>query len=245
MAKYMKTIVLIHGAWHGAWCWYKVVPLLEQHGYRVITPDLPGHGRDRTPLSDVTLELYTDRICRLITELDGPVVLLGHSMSGIVISRVAERIPESISKLVYLTGFMLENGVSLLDTALADNEAVVEPNLIISRDRISATLSDEHFTQAFYLDCSPQEIEFAIANVTPQALAPFAEPVIVSEENWGSVPRSYIECTLDNAITIKAQREMYHRYPCDPVLTMDTAHSPFFSAPEKLVENILLCAGDN
>ena len=245
MAKHMMTFVLIHGAWHGAWCWHKVVPLLEQRGYKVITPDLPGHGQDRTPLSDITLELYTESICRLITELDRPVVLVGHSMGGTVISQVAEMVPEKISRLIYSSGFLLRNGETLLSSALADKEALVQPNLIVSRDRVSATLNEEILKQSFYMDCSDQDITFANTHVTPQALAPLAEPVIVSEENWGSVPRSYIECTRDKAITIKAQREMLHRLPCEPVVTMDTAHSPFFSAPEALGENILICTGEN
>lgn len=62
----MSTFVLIHGGWHGGWCWYKVMALLEKHGHTVVAPDLPSHGRDRTPLSAVSLQGYVDSVCKVI-----------------------------------------------------------------------------------------------------------------------------------------------------------------------------------
>jgi len=78
----MSTFVLIHGGCHGAWCWYKVVPALEKQGHTVIAPDLPSHGRDKTPVSAVTLQAYVDAVCSLIDVRREPVVLVGHSMGG-------------------------------------------------------------------------------------------------------------------------------------------------------------------
>jgi pimeloyl-ACP methyl ester carboxylesterase len=65
----MSPFVLIHGAWHGGWCWYKTVPLLEKRGHTVLAPDLLGHGRDRTPLSMVSLSSYVDSVCRIVDAL--------------------------------------------------------------------------------------------------------------------------------------------------------------------------------
>jgi len=74
----MARFVLVHGAWHGAWCWYKVVPALERLGHAVQAIDLPGHGVDRTPLADVTLDAYVDRVGEAIARAGEPVMLVGH-----------------------------------------------------------------------------------------------------------------------------------------------------------------------
>src|SRR5690242_8929821 len=98
----MSRFVLVHGAWHGAWCWDKVVPLLEIKGHSAHAIDLPGHGRDLTPTAEVTLERYVERVCQALVAEPEPAVLVGHSMSGMVITQAAERCPEHIQMLVYL-----------------------------------------------------------------------------------------------------------------------------------------------
>src|SRR5215471_17226659 len=113
----MSRYILVHGAWHGRWCWEKVVPLLRQAGHRVETLDLPGHGQDRTPIREITLAAYTKRVCETLDDQAEPVILVGHSMGGIVITQVAEERPEKIQTLVYLTAFLPQNGESLLQLA--------------------------------------------------------------------------------------------------------------------------------
>src|SRR5579871_2802681 len=81
----MSTFLLVHGAWHGGWCWRKIAPLLEAKGHTVFAPDLPSHGKDRTLASSVTLESYVDRICQIAVTHTEPVILLGHSMGGVCI----------------------------------------------------------------------------------------------------------------------------------------------------------------
>ena len=92
----MSTYLLIHGAWHGAWCWYKVIPRLERAGHRVVAPDLPSLGIDRTPVAQISLDTWTDSICGLLDAQDEPVILVGHSRGGILISQAAEKRPEKI-----------------------------------------------------------------------------------------------------------------------------------------------------
>ena len=95
----MAIFVLIHGGNHGAWCWDRVVPLLEAKGHKVIAPDLPGHGKDKTPIQEVTLQSCVDKVCSVIEAQNEPVILVGHSISGVVISQVAEQIPTKIKTL--------------------------------------------------------------------------------------------------------------------------------------------------
>ncbi len=110
----MTTFALIHGAAHGGWCWDKVVPLLQAEGHSVEAPDLPGHGKDKTPISQVTLQAYTDRVCQVLDAQPEPVVLVGHSMGGVVIAQATESRPDKIRTLVYLTAVLAPSGVSSL-----------------------------------------------------------------------------------------------------------------------------------
>lgn len=235
----MSTFLLIHGAWHGSWCWDKVAPLLEAAGHTVMAPDLPGHGGDPMPTADVTLDTYTDRVCDYLDAAAEPVVLVGHSMGGLVISQAAERRPDRIRTLVYLTAFLLRDGEFLLQIAPNDPDGIVIPNLVMSDDEISATVKDEAIRDAFYGDCTDADVASAKSLLVPQAAAPFATPLSLTDGNFGRVKRVYIECTADRTISIGVQRQMQQALPCDKVITMDTSHSPFFSAPEALAGHLL------
>jgi pimeloyl-ACP methyl ester carboxylesterase len=232
------TYVLIHGAWHGSWCWDKVVPLLERQGHKAIAPDLPGHGTDKSPISEVSLQAYVDRVVDVLDAQSEPVVLVGHSMGGIVISQAAEYRPESAKTLIYLCAFLLRDGESLLQVAQDDADALVLPNLVMTDDQSSATVRDEAIDEAFYGECSDEDVAKAKSLLVPQAAAPFATPVHTTAENFGRVPRIYIECLRDRAISPSVQKKMYTALPCQRVLSIDTSHSPFFSAPEELVNHL-------
>ena len=235
----MSNYVLIHGAWHGGWCWKNILPLIEKEGHKVVAPDLPGHGKDKKPITEITLQAYTDRVCQILDEQSEPVILVGHSMGGVVITQAAEYRPEKIKKLVYLTGFLLHNGEFLLQLAEPDTEALVLPNLVMAEDQSYATVKEEALKEVFYADCSDEDVEFAKSQLVPQAAAPFATPVSTTEENFGRIPRVYISCLRDKAISPSIQEKMYTALPCEKVITLDTSHSPFFSAPEALANHLL------
>lgn len=235
----MATYVLIHGAWHGGWCWDKVVPLLKKKGHNVEAPDLPGHGKDKTPIREVSLQAYADRVCKILDAQSEPVILVGHSMGGIVISQTAEYRPEKIKTLVYLTAFLLQNGEFLLQVAGGDTEALVLPNLVMAEDQSFATVKEEAIKQVFYGDCSDEDVARAKKFLVPQAAAPFGTPINITEKNFGRIPRVYIECLRDKAISPSVQKKMYNTLPCRKVATLDTSHSPFFSAPEVLVSHLV------
>ena len=235
---FMSTYVLIHGSWHGAWCWEKVVALLEERRHRVVAPDLPGHGQDETPPSEVTLRSCADSVCAVLDSLEEPAILVGHSTGGHVITQAAEYAPERIETLVYLCAYLVPDGQSPRDI-LHGTETLIYPNMVLGDDGTTATIRDEVIKEAFYGDCSDEDVTRAKSLLTPEPLAPGGTPVSTTEGNFGRIPRVYIECLSDRAIPPHVQRKMYTALLCQKLISMDTSHSPFLSAPEELVEHLV------
>ena len=238
----MANYVLVHGSAHGSWCWERVVPLLEQHEHKVIAVDLPGNGHDDTPLADVTLETYADHLCRVLDSLDSPAVLVGHSLGGISISRAAELRPGKVAVLVYLTAVLLPDGATFMGTVTGDSDlqrALEErSSWDLSADRSHVVYKMEQTQDRFYNDCSPDDVAWAQSMVVPQPVGPLLSTMGVTDANFGCVPRVYVECSQDNAVAPDFARAMYNALPCAEVITMDTGHSPFLSAPEKLTSHL-------
>lgn len=233
----MASIVLIHGAWHGAWCWDKVVPILRDRGFEVITPDLPGHGGDTTPRSEISLDAYARATVAALETASEPATLIGHSMGGMVISAAAELAPERIRSLVYLCAFVPANGESMADRSNSGPSAITG-NLSPAEDGTCVVVNDDTLVRAFYHDCAEADIQTAQRNLVPQNMLLMNDPVTLTAERFGRIPRAYIECIEDQAIHIVAQREMAKSGNCDPIITLNTSHSPFFSAPVELADAI-------
>jgi pimeloyl-ACP methyl ester carboxylesterase len=236
----MATFVLIHGSWEGGWAWYKVVSRLEQAGHIALAPDLPGMGKDKTPLADVTLELWTNSVCQLLDAQPGPVVLVGHSRGGYVISQVAEHRPQKIQRLVYLCAFLLPSGTSLLGRLRQGLKgSMTVPEMIIDDVKGYRMVPEQVVKAGFQDDCPADDVTLAKLLAVPEPNAPAATPLRLTDANFGRVPRVYIECLRDNAIPPAVQREMYTVVPCQKVITMDTSHSPNISAPDELVAHLI------
>jgi pimeloyl-ACP methyl ester carboxylesterase len=235
----MASYVLVHGAWHGAWCWDNVVPLLEAEGHAVTAIDLPGHGDDATPLAGLTQAEYGRRVADAVEAAGEPVILVGHSMGGMTITQAAEHVPERIAALVYVCAFLPGPGASLLALADGDAAARVIPNLEVDEAAGVCKVAEAAHVECFYEECDPEDAAAASARLTPESLATFATPVSVTEERAGSVRRIYVECLRDRAISIAKQREMHAARPCERVLALDTDHSPFLSRPEELAAHLL------
>lgn len=239
----MATFVLVHGAFHGAWCWQRVTPMLEREGHRVLAPDLPGHGTRRDPVTDMTLESYAAAVQQSIESADEPVVLVGHSMGGMVVTQAAEHVPDLIGRLVYLTAFLPVNGQSLADLAgSVEGGDLLQPNLVVDPAAGTCVVAEDARRTVFYGECSDDEASFGLARLVPESLAALGTPVSITEGAAGRVPRAYIECLRDGAITIALQRWMHGHRPCDPVLQLDADHSAFLSRPGALADHLLTLA---
>jgi pimeloyl-ACP methyl ester carboxylesterase len=234
----MSTYLLIHGAWHGGWCWRKVVPLLEAKGHRALAPDLPGHGNDGTPAASVTLKSYAHRICEIASAQTEPVILAGHSMGGIAITQATENCSEKIGALVYLGAFLPRNGDRLMTWASQDRESMVNSSTMDAQADGTIRFKLEHSREAFYGNCTDEDVEFAQSRLVAQSGAPFETPVQTTAERWGRIPRYYIECVRDRALTLSTQQEMQKHSPCRQTFSIDTDHSPFLSTPEQLADTL-------
>ena len=231
----MSHFVLIHGAWHGGWCWYKLAARLRAAGHVVTCPDLPGHGVDRTmATADVTMNAYVERVISVIDAASEPVVLMGHSMGGAVVSQSAEARPDRIRASVYLAAYAPAHGQSVFQIAKADPDDRMGARMVMSADRRSITLKPDTLREGLYADCTDEDVTLARSLLVPQASAPFAAPMALTDARYGRVPRHYIECTQDQAVSIGSQRSMPGRTGCASVHSLDTSHSPFLSAPDRV-----------
>ena len=233
----MSIFVLIPGAWHGAWCWQRVTPLLTAAGHQVRTPELLGMGEDRTPISSVSLAAWADQVADVIRQEEAPVILVGHSRGGVVISEAAERVPDRISTLVYVAGSMLPDGAAILDyVAQPDPDG---PQVIDMREDGGAMLLEPFLTMSFYNATPPDWAKLAKSKLTYEPLSVHATRLHLTAERFGRVKRAYIRTTQDNAVTEQMQDRMLADLPCERVLTLDSDHSAFLSDPDRFVHCLL------
>src|SRR4030095_10820904 len=180
----MKTFILIHGSWHNAWNWHKVVPLLENQGHRAIAIDLPGMGRDKTPIEQVRMKTTVEKICEVIDSVEGKVILVGHSKNGIMISQAAEYRPEKIEKLVYLAAYLIPNGKTQREYSLQDTQGVLKPYVTVYEELNAHTLQAEIYKEGLYADCDDDITELAKVLLSHEPVESGITPLQLTEENY-------------------------------------------------------------
>jgi pimeloyl-ACP methyl ester carboxylesterase len=229
---------MVHGAFAGGWVWGPLADLLEERGHTVEAPDLPGGGRDLTPVGEVTLDAYAKRIREVLESDPEPAVLVGHSMGGMAITQAAPRCADRVASMVYVAAFLPQDGESLIAlTQLPEGEGdQVQANLVVSGDPPVATMTAEAAHAATYAHCSDERAAWAIASSTPQPVFPFTEPVQLDGFDFAGIPRAYVFCGQDRAIPPPLQRRMIATAGCSPVIELDTDHVPQLSRTAELAE---------
>lgn len=237
------TFVLVHGAFADSHAFDAVKPLLEAQGHRVLAPDLPGHGADTTPSADITLERYVDSVKALVEAQNQPVVLVGHSLAGMVVSQVAERAPTKVKQVIFVAAYLPQNGQSLEDLAKGDPTSLVGQNLQFAPDYSTVTIKREALAQALAADL-PAQVQFIVAGHKPEPLAPFRGKAVLTTERFGSVPRAYLLTSNDRAVTPALQRQMLAAWPTTQTVELATSHLPFLAQPEAWVTAVLRLANN-
>ena len=236
----LSTYLLVHGGWHGAWCWDKVVPLLRKARHTVIAPDLPGHGQDTASVEDRLYERYVPRVCEILDAQAEPVILVGHSSGGAIITAAAEERPDQIDVLVYLAAFLLPHGVAPPSIMRDDTESLLTSSLVVDEERQTVTVKKECAQQVFYADCTDADAAWATSLLVPEPLIPRGVATLPTRETGiGHIPRVYIETLRDHALGPTTQKKMYTALPCQKVYSLPTSHSPFLSAPDQLASCLL------
>jgi pimeloyl-ACP methyl ester carboxylesterase len=231
----MSTYVLVHGPFHGAWCWEKVVPfLLGRPAQRAIFGDLPGHGQDPTPIPEITLQSYIDTVVGWVKRAEEPVILVGHSLGGMVIGEVAEQLPEQVSALVYISGLVPLKGQNAFE--LIGQNAELRSLLELNEAEGWGFVQRDALPDRYYHDCQPEDVTAALDRLRKEPLSPFFQPAQVTPERFGRLPRYYVSCLEDRAVPLTLQQQVCVRTPMAQVFPMNTGHTPFLSAPAALAE---------
>ena len=277
MARSRAPIVLVHGSWHGSWCWSAVEPLLARAGRSPFAVDVEGHGLDpelpasalarpfdaaafateRSPHADVTLASATARLVAQIEAVGRPVVLVGHSLMGQLVTAAAQAAPQLVERLVYICAFMPGSDVPAAAYVQSpENEGellgplVVADPLEVGAVRLDVRSPDAAYRaglrEALYADVPAAEADGVIRLLSTDL--PLGIPggaTEVTAEAWGSIPRTYVRCAADFAIRPALQSrfiaEADASFPEQPtnVVELDASHSPFLSQPGRVAHAIL------
>ncbi len=234
----MAGFVFIHGAWLGGWTFDAVGQRLAAMGHAVDAPDLPGmgggSGADAPTLADWSA--FAVERCEALRQRSGqPVLLIGHSRGGLVLSRAAEEAPDAMAGLIYLCAMMLPGGSvgSAWDAHLRANPALaalVSP----TEDGEGTRLDRDHVAALFAQNANKTDAEMLAARIVTEPDAPRRGTLRLTPERYGRVPRTYIACTQDRVIPIASQRDMIVRQPGTEAIEIEADHSPFLSAPDAL-----------
>jgi pimeloyl-ACP methyl ester carboxylesterase len=221
-------VVLVHGAWHGGWCFAALQAELDRRGVPSFAVDLPGHGASTLPLTDLSGDAahVADVVAATRARNGSDVVLAGHSYGGAVITEAAGH-GDGVAHLVYLAAFALDAGESVLGFLGAQERHDVALALALRpRDDGSSVIDPDLAPAAFYGECPADTVPAALARLSPQPMSTFGQAITASPR--ASVASTYVVCRRDEAIHPEHQRVMAAR--CTHVVELDTDHSPFLSA---------------
>ena len=245
----MATFVLVHGAWHGGWCWWKTAPLLRDAGHLVHTPSLTGLG-DREhlarliPPAVLNLDLHVRDIVQLLDSEDlSDVVLVGHAYAGMVITGVAELRPERIAALVYVNGVAPADGEAMIDQLAAvrgpEFVARIRQHIDDGEPFMAQPSTAPEIAQRWAIT-DPADQVFVLPRLSPQPTLTFAQPVRTGSAEAASIRREFILCS-ESGFESVAEHAAASGWG---VHHIDTGHDPMVTEPEQLSQILLNIAAD-
>jgi pimeloyl-ACP methyl ester carboxylesterase len=228
----MASLLLVHGSWHGAWCWDRLVPLLQSAGHEVLAIDLPAHGEDRSAPWFASLQSYGARVAESARRLSQKPFVVGHSMGGAAITQAAASCPEAFAGLVYLCAFAPLEGDSMIRAGRGDPSSLLPASVIPAPGGVR--LKRGRARAVFYDKCAEADAAWAAERLRADPVPPLFHRLRGSPPE--SLPRMYVACSEDRAVSIGWQRSLAERAAMPLVATLATDHSPFLSAPGELAD---------
>lgn len=239
-------LLLIHGAWQGAWVWDGFRAALARRGDHrpAIAVDLPGNGADGAPPSVASLPAYLAHLDRIVANIGRPFSIVAHSGGGVVASALAERHPGLTHRLVYIAGMMLpsETGFAAMVNHLLPTDPTasgITPWLDWPVPGEISVVPPEAAIAFFLQDFPPALAVPASRRLTPQGERGRALTAHLTPERFGTIPRLYIQALRDRSVTLPLQRLMCERLPGATIRTIDTGHAPHVVAPDALLDILL------
>jgi len=228
-----KTFVLVHGAWHGGWCWSKVSSILRARGHTVVTPTQTGLGeRSHLISKSIDLDLFVADIANVLKFEDlNDVILVGHSFGGNAISGVADRMRERLRQLVYLDAVMLENGQSVLGVLPQD---VAEARTKLAQESSGGVSIPAPPPSAFGIS-DPGQAAWVQPRFTPHPFNTFTSPLNLASKVANGVPATYIVCTDPIYKPLQASRD-WIKAAGWKAIEIATGHDAMVTAPERLAD---------
>lgn len=232
-----QTFVLVHGAWHGGWCWSRVADRLRAAGHRVFTPTQTGLGERRHLLSkDITIDTFTQDIVNVVeAEELSEIVLVGHSFGGLAISGVADRMPERVRHLVYLDAIIVEGGKSFYDGLPPD---MVAARLKIGQETSGGVSMPSPPASSFGVS-DPKDADWITRRLTPHPLGTYTSPLLLNRPVGNNLPRTYIACTSPAYAFLDATRRWVRSQPDWRWQEIASGHDAMVMAPEELTRMLV------
>ena len=222
----MKSFVLIHGGYHGSWCWSNIVTRLADRGYWVRAFDLPGRG-DTAHLAGTTeLDDWVDAVRAVVKAAPTPPVLVAHSMGGVTANQYAERHADDIERIIYVCAITPRNGDSGTSTMLeaGSGSALLKEGAFVPGANQMAVITEAVAMEGFYGSCSDADTQHALAHLCPEPISPLLTQLTLGSE-FRRVPKTYIGARDDRAVPLQFQTELAGRM--DSTLEIiDGDHSP-------------------
>ena len=232
------TFVLVHGGAHGAWCWERMIPHLEGDAVAI---DLPGRGANPAPLDSLTGQDWAQAVVETITELDSEkVILVGHSLAGITLPRVAEAIPERLSRMVFVSCAVPPDGGSVIDLLTPEIRPLAEQNL---KEKQASALPEAVAREMFCGDMTEEQARFVLDRLVPEAWGPMLEPCSLAGLSRG-VPTTYVKLLEDTVLPPALQDQMIAHMGEIEVVELEAGHDAMVSQPKRLAALLDRVAAD-
>jgi pimeloyl-ACP methyl ester carboxylesterase len=234
----LENYIFIHGALRGAWLWDRVISLIKkQERKNVITLDLPGHGKRAAERAGVNMSAYIDDVISQIKRQNlADIILVGHSMSGIIISKIADTEPERIRHLVYLAAVVPRDGEALIDLLTKERQETLRK----LEGKASEIYGPIDALRPLYFTDLPdgEEKDSFLRQLTPQPLAAFFEKITLKRFYDLKIPRTYVMGLRDKSLPPELTRGFAERLGVEPV-EIDASHDMMISRPEEVAKVLL------